>query len=159
MPALSRWCVRAALAYLVLGMGMGAWMLVVQARDGHSPGPPWGVLHAHVLLMGFMLMLIIGVAFWMFPRVKGQRPGREGGWVAFALINAGLLLRLASEAQARGGGVGWRWALGVAAVLPAVGAAAFAVSILPRVKAAMTPEESRRARAESQAARKAGGGE
>ena len=110
--------------------------------------------------MGFMLMLIIGVAFWMFPRVKGQRPGRAGGWVAFALINAGLLLRLASEAQARDGGVGWRWALGVAAVLPAVGAAAFALSILPRVKAAMTPEESRRARAESQAARgRAGDGQ
>ena len=37
MPALSRWCIRAALAYLVLGMGMGAWMLIVQARDGRPP--------------------------------------------------------------------------------------------------------------------------
>ncbi|MCB0883051.1 MAG: hypothetical protein KDC33_12670 [Thermoleophilia bacterium] len=140
----------------MLGMGMGSWMLLRQARDGHPPGPPWGVLHAHVLLMGFMLMLIIGVAFWMFPRVRGGRPGRGGGWAAFACINAGLLLRLASEAPARDGATGWRVALGVAAVLPLAGAAAFALAILPRVRAAMTPQEARRLRAQRDS--RAGGG-
>lgn len=156
MPTLSRWCVRAALAHLVLGMGIGTWMLLTQARTGFPPGPPWGVLHAHVLLVGFLLMLIIGVAFWMFPRVKGGRPGRIPGWIAFWCINVGLLLRVVAEAPARDGGAGWRAALGVAAVLPLVGVGAFAAGILPRVRAAMSPDEARRLRAESDARRGSG---
>ena len=49
MPTLSRWCVRAALAYLVAGMALGSWMLIVQARRGHGLGAPWPALHAHLL--------------------------------------------------------------------------------------------------------------
>jgi hypothetical protein len=157
MPTLSRWCVRAALVYLVGGMAMGSWMLVHDAVRGFTPGPPWPSLHAHVLLMGFLLMLVIGVAYWMFPRVQGRRPGREGGWIAFGLINAGLLLRLLAEPQTTGAdpATAWRVLLGVAAVLPALGALAFAVTIIPRVRAALSPEEARRLRA-AHAARQAG---
>jgi hypothetical protein len=150
MPALSRWCVRCALAYLVAGMAMGSWMLIVQARDGHGPGPPWPVLHAHLLLVGFLLLLIFVVAFWMFPKVAGQRPGREVGWVAFALLNAGVLLRVLAEPLADHGRGAPAWAvlLGVAAVLPALAAAAFALAVWPRVRAVTpTPTRGPRARA------------
>lgn len=81
---------------------MGAWMLIVEAIRGSAPSAPWGSLHAHLLLVGFLLLLIIGVAFWTFPRIRGRRPGREWGWVAFALINAGLLLRLFAQPLATG---------------------------------------------------------
>ncbi|MCB0874338.1 MAG: hypothetical protein H6531_10155 [Actinobacteria bacterium] len=138
MPRLSRWCIRAGLAHLVIGMAIGSWMLIEQARTGTSPGRPWPVLHAHILLVGFLLMLIVGVAFWMFPRVSGARPGREGGWVAFGLINLGLVLRVIAEPLATDGAAFWRWMLGVAAVLPALGALAFVIAILPRVRAAST---------------------
>ena len=150
MPALSRWCVRCALAYLVAGMAMGSWMLIEQARSGHGPGPPWPVLHAHLLLVGFLLLLIFGVAFWMFPKVAGQRPGREVGWVAFALLNAGVLLRLLAEPLAdhgRGAPV-WAVLLGIAAVLPALAAAAFALAVWPRVRA-VTPVPTRGPRAQA----------
>jgi hypothetical protein len=138
VPALTRWCVRAALVYLVGGMAMGSWMLVVQARRGYGPGAPWPVLHAHLLLVGFLLMLVFGVAFWMFPKVAGARPGREVGWVAFALLNGGLLLRLLAEPMTRGryDSAAWDVLLGIAAVLPALAGVAFAVAIWPRVRAA-----------------------
>lgn len=137
MPTLSRWCVRAALVYLVAGMAMGSWMLIVQAARGYGPGVPWPALHAHLLLVGFLLLLIFGVAFWMFPKVAGQRPGRDVGWVAFALLNAGLLLRLLAEPLSdRGrGAAAWDVLLGASAVLPALAAIAFAVAIWPRVRA------------------------
>lgn len=147
VPTLSRWCVRVALAYLVGGMGMGSWMLILEADRGFGPGHPWTSLHAHILLIGFLLMLVIGVAFWMFPRIHGQRPGREIGWLAFALINAGLLLRVPAQPLADDGTVVWRVLLGVAAVLPALGAVAFMVAIWPRVQAAMSPDDARRLRA------------
>jgi hypothetical protein len=144
VPPLSRWCVRAALVYLVGGMGMGAWMLVVEARRGHPPAPPWPSLHAHLLLVGFLLMLVFGVAFWMFPKVGGGRPRRGAGWAAFGLVNAGLLLRLLAEPQADAarGPLAWRVLLGVAAVLPALGAVAFAAGIWPRVRSALTAAQA-----------------
>jgi hypothetical protein len=137
VPRLSRWCVRTALAYLVVGMGMGSWMLIRQAQRGYGPGSPWPALHAHVLLVGFLLLVIFGVAFWMFPKVAGQRPGRDLGWAAFALLNAGVLLRLLAEplSDHGRGPLAWRVLLGVAAVLPALAAVAFAVAVLPRVRA------------------------
>lgn len=149
MPPLSRWCVRAALVYLVGGMAMGAWMLIVEARRGYPPATPWPSLHAHLLLVGFLLMLVFGVAFWMFPKVGGARPRMEWGWVAFALVNGGLILRLPAQPQADHGGgpLGWRVLLGVAAVLPALGAVAFAAAIWPRVRSALTPAQAAEMRA------------
>jgi hypothetical protein len=147
MPALSRWCVRCALIYLVVGMGVGSWLLIEQA-NGHAPGTTWPVLHAHLLLVGFLLLLIMGVAHWMFPRVHGTRVGRGGGWVAFALVNAGLILRVLAEPRVNsGGGQPWQFVLELAAVLPTVGIAVFAVTILPRIRAAMTPDKARELRA------------
>jgi heme/copper-type cytochrome/quinol oxidase subunit 1 len=143
MPALSRWCVRCALCYLVAGMGIGSWLLIEQA-NGHDPGTTWPVLHAHLLLVGFLLLLVMGVAYWMFPRVQGARPGRGGGWVAFALVNAGLILRVVAQPRVDAhGGQPWRFLLEAAAILPTVGITVFALSILPRIRAAMTPAKAR----------------
>lgn len=149
MPALSRWCIRMAFAYLIGGMAIGSWMLILKAARGYGLSPPWPTLHAHVLLVGLLLMLIFGVAFWMFPRVQGHRSRRGMGWLGFALINAGVLGRVVAEplADQGRGPIAWRVALGVAAVLPVLGAASFAVALWPRVRAAMTPDEARRLRA------------
>jgi len=57
MPTLSRWCVRCALVYLVAGMGIGSWMLIEQARGASGPGRTWPDPHAHILLVGFLLLL------------------------------------------------------------------------------------------------------
>ncbi len=147
MPTLSRWCVRCALVYLVVGMGLGSWMLIEQAR-GVPVGSSLPVLHVHILLVGFLLLLVIGVAHWMFPRVQGTRPGRTGGWIAFGLVNLGLLMRVIAEPEVdAGGGSVWRWALGAAAVLPTLGIAVFAVTLAPRIRAAITPEAARALRA------------
>lgn len=126
-------------------MAMGSWMLITQATRGYGPGPPWPVLHAHLLLVGFLLLLIFGIAFWMFPRVGGQRVRAEMGWISFALVNAGILLRLLAEPLADGarGPAVWRTLLGIAAVLPVLGAVAFGLAIWPRVRAAMSPAEAR----------------
>ncbi len=143
MPSVSRWCVRCALLYLVVGMALGSWMLIEQAR-GHDPGGTWPVLHAHILLVGFLLLTIMGVAYWMFPRVQGARPGAPGAWFAFGCVNAGLVLRvLAQPLVDDGDGQPWTLLLEVAAVIPTLGVAAFAITILPRVRAAMTPEKAR----------------
>lgn len=147
MPAVSRWCIRAALVHLVAGMAVGAWALTETALD-RAPGGPWRPIHTHLLLVGFLLLLVVGVAHWMFPRRDGRRVGRAGAWAALVLVNAGLLGRIAAElALERGGGSPWRALLAVSAWLPVAGILAFAVGAWPRVRAALDPEEARRLRA------------
>ncbi len=127
-------------------MAVGSWMLIVQARRDYGPGAPWPVLHTHLLLLGFLLLLIFGVAFWMFRKVAGGRPGREVGWVAFGLLNAGVLLRVLAEPLSdRGrGAAAWDVLLGIAAVLPALAALAFALAIWPRIRAVTAAPTRRR---------------
>ena len=130
-------------------MALGSWMLAARALGGRGPGPPWPVLHTHLLTVGFLLLLIFGVEFWMFPRVRGARSRAGLGWLAFGLINAGLVARVVAEpvADAGRGPAPGPAVLAGAAVLPTVGALAFAVTLLPRIRAAMTPQEARRLRA------------
>jgi len=137
MPKLARWYAKSAMIYLVSGA-----IVAALALSQALPLPP-GLLALrplawHLLTVGWATQLIFGVAFWMFPRVQGQRPRREWGWMAFALINAGLLLRVLAQPIAEGDGdpVAWRVLLGVAAVLPVLGVMAFGVSVWPRVRTA-----------------------
>jgi heme exporter protein D len=46
--------------------------------------------------VGFFLQMVMGVAYWMMPRPGGLRQDRLEG-PTFALLNAGLLLRLSLE--------------------------------------------------------------
>lgn len=96
MPRVAVWLLRAALLCLALGFTAGALMLA-------SKGIPWGgdlntylrPAHRELLLVGWTIQLVMGVAFWIFPRQRlGSLPyGREWlGWLAVGLLNGGVLL-------------------------------------------------------------------
>jgi hypothetical protein len=131
MPRLSCWFIRASLIYLVIGFTMGALLLF------HKGVPVYPLLwqmllpHIEFLLLGWTLQLAMGVAFWILPRYL-HRPGRGNealAWLAFGLINAGVLLA----------GVGWM--TGAPSLVPFLGrlaeagaALAFVMHAWPRVK-------------------------
>lgn len=94
MPRVSAWFVRASLCHLVSGFTVGALLLA----DKGVPFAPslWALRSAHVevLLMGWMVQLVMGVAVWIFPRFALRRaPQRSAvtAWLAFALLNAGVV--------------------------------------------------------------------
>ena len=96
MPRLSAWFVRVSMIYLLVGFTLGALML---AQDGISYYPAiMTVLPIHVefLLVGWLVQLAMGIAFWIFPRFGlGQLRSRGNGsliWVSFVLLNAGILI-------------------------------------------------------------------
>jgi heme/copper-type cytochrome/quinol oxidase subunit 1 len=134
VPSLTRWYVRTALLYLV------AALIVAVAMQGAFAArfPLLGVLwptYLHMLIVGWITQLIFGVAYWLFPRYSAEQPrGSERlGWSSFALLNAGLLLRIVGEPwRALGGSVGWM--LVGSALLQLGGGWAFVANTWVRVK-------------------------
>ncbi len=93
MPRLSAIFIRTALGYLAAGFTFGALMLF---NKGVLLGPwVWRLLPLHIecVLVGWTVQLAMGVAFWILPRFGlGPRRGNESlAWVAYGLINAGVL--------------------------------------------------------------------
>ncbi len=89
---------KASLAWLALGVSLGLAMAAY---------PPWTihrVAHMHMVLLGFVTMMIYGVAYHAIPRFVGfpLHSRRIAGWhwwisnVGLALLVAGFVLRAAS---------------------------------------------------------------
>lgn len=94
MPSLSRWSIGAALIYLALGFTLGGLLL---ANKGLAFWPVlWLTLPSHMdfLLIGWMVQLAFGVAFWILPRFgKGRPRGKESvAWAAIIGLNLGIWL-------------------------------------------------------------------
>jgi hypothetical protein len=95
MPRVSAWFVRVSLCHLVGGFTIGALLL---AGKGVSLGAGlWALRGAHIemLLVGWVIQLVMGVAIWIFPRFAVRTdPQRSAAtaWLAFALLNAGVVL-------------------------------------------------------------------
>lgn len=129
MPKLSRWFIRAALLHLAVGITLGTLLL---AHKG-MPFYPWLwrllPLHVELLLFGWIVQLVMGVAFWIFPRFWRSRGNEFPAWIAFGLLNSGVWL----------GGLdplltGPVWLLPLGRLLEAAAAVAFALHIWSRIK-------------------------
>lgn len=94
MPRLAVLTIRAALLYLATGFTLGGLLLF-------NKGLPFypaivRVLPAHIefLLFGWTFQLVIGVAFWIFPRfTREPKRGRVSfAWLSVVLLNLGIIL-------------------------------------------------------------------
>jgi hypothetical protein len=95
MPRASIWLIRAALVHLVIGFTLGALLLVNKASGLTAAIWRWLPVHLEVLLVGWFVQLVMGVAYWILPRFGMSRAarGREGlAWLALALVNVGVWL-------------------------------------------------------------------
>ena len=137
MPRLARWFIKAGLLYFVLALITG---VLLQARTVIDL-PSWvnvlNPVYVHLLTVGWITQLIIGVAYWMFPKFSRERPRRSEklSWAVFVLLNAGLILRIISEPR-----VTMRsepdlgWMLAVSAVLQTAAGWLFVINTWARVK-------------------------
>lgn len=137
MPLLTRWFVRTALLYFIAALGLGTALLVrplVRAAPLLSAAWPG---YLHLLTVGWITQLIIGVAYWLFPRPERSRPAPPDrlGWAAYILLNAGLLLRVAAEpVTIVHPASGVRWLLPLAGIMQLGAAVAFVLLVWPRVR-------------------------
>ncbi|MCL4261831.1 MAG: hypothetical protein KJ069_01380 [Anaerolineae bacterium] len=97
MPRLSQWIIRAALIYLLLGITIGALLLAHKGVALHPILWAWLPAHIEFLLMGWIVQLTLGVAFWILPRYWQQlrRPNEGYAQAAVVLLNVGIWLVVA----------------------------------------------------------------
>jgi len=90
MPRLSCWLIRSSLLYLAIGFTLGGLMLSHKGVPLHPA--VWRLLPAHIefLLLGWILQLAMGVAFWILPRWGTMRGNEALAWLAYGLLNLGV---------------------------------------------------------------------
>lgn len=100
MYTLVRRFIKTGVAFLFLGLVLGLWMLVRRELFGVWPDPYLVSAHAHVVLVGFVVFLIFGVALWLFPRAArdDERYRPVLAEVAYWLLLAGTIGRFGAEA-------------------------------------------------------------
>ena len=90
MTSLARRFLKTAIFFLVLGLLLGGMMLLRRELAASAPSAYVVSAHAHAILVGFVMMMILGVALWMFPRpAKGDTQYRPA-LVDFVLQKARL---------------------------------------------------------------------
>ncbi len=102
MPPEARWFVKAGLCYLGLTFFAGSALLALEAL-GYSVPYVFGIEHAHLGMVGWLVNTVIGIALWMLPLNRARFPDTQGRYpkgmaaACFVLLNGGLVLRLVSE--------------------------------------------------------------
>lgn len=117
MYTLVRRFIKTGIAFLFLGLVLGAWMLVQRDLFGVWPNPYLVSAHAHAVLVGFVMFMILGVALWLFPRApkddQRYRPERAAAayWVLL-IATAGRFVAEAAKAWFVTPALGWLVVLG-----------------------------------------------
>jgi len=95
MPKVTRWFIKSGIFYFVTGVLLA---LVAEIPGVHA-GPIMLPVYWHMLVMGWITQMIMGVSIWMFPRKYRDKKKRESVlcWLSFWLLNSGLVLRFLSE--------------------------------------------------------------
>ncbi len=70
MFTLARYYVKSAILFLVMGLLLGGYMSYrINISDAAVP-QSLITAHTHLILVGFVMMLIMGIALWLFPRPR-----------------------------------------------------------------------------------------
>ena len=127
MPTLARWYLKSALFYLAVGTLLGA---IILWNKGWSIPGGWLLLAPHIALVtwGWLLLLTMGVAYWILPRWGQQRRRLWLAGGAYVCLNAALwLVALAPWLSAA-------WLNAVGGGFQAIACLAFALHAWPRVR-------------------------
>lgn len=139
MHSLVRRFLKTAIVFLCIGVALGVWLLLRRETGGAPASTRELSAHTHALLVGFVMMVIAGVALWIFPRPASDDTRYKPRLAAAAwwCLASGTALRLIGEVTA---GVSPAPALRLAILLGGLAQAAGLVlvfwTLYPRIRAA-----------------------
>lgn len=137
MFSMVRRFIKTAILFLFTGLAYGGWLLYRREILGSWPAPNQVSAHTHLVAIGFVMFLILGVALWMFPRPAKDdnryRPRRIE--IAWWLLAPATVLRFVAEATGPSGPGGWRgWVIIASAAAQFAGFALYFHTMWPRIR-------------------------
>ena len=99
MYSLVRRYIKTAISFLFVGLSIGGWMIARRELWHRYPSPYETSAHTHAIFVGFVMMMILGVALWLFPRPdKEDRRYRPAiAEAAYWLLVVGTATRVIGE--------------------------------------------------------------
>jgi heme/copper-type cytochrome/quinol oxidase subunit 1 len=137
VPPLIRRYIKTSFAFLIAGLLLGGWILVTEFVLGAYPPRLFITAHVHLLLVGFLLMIVMGVATWMFPRPAKDRTRYrpELAETVYWVMTVTTVLRAAGEVLAGySGAPALRYVIAVGGLGQLAGAALFVMNMWSRVR-------------------------
>jgi hypothetical protein len=125
------------MVHFVVGLVMGALILAQPVMGWWSGFQTLRPVYLHFLFIGWITQLIMGVGYWMFPKLTKEKPrGSETlGWIVLVLLNSGLVLRAIGEpAMMLAPQSGLGWTLGIASTLLLLAGWGFILNTWGRIK-------------------------
>lgn len=149
MHALVRRYIKTAIAFLVAGLGIGGWMIARRELGGRPPDQYEVSAHTHAIFVGFVMMMILGVALWLFPRPEKEDTRYSPVRVALAywLLTIGTVVRIVGELLRDTTDAAWlRWAIVLSGFAQIAGCLLFFFTMWSRIRSAGS--QAREARGE-----------
>ena len=140
MPPIARNFIKAAFVYFVAAFVLGALMMLDRWLNFIRWLKMVYLGQLHLLVVGWITQLALGVAYWMFPRFRKEQDPRPRGsdtlaWFVFIALNAGLLLRFLLEPFYLMGPQPWLAALmSLSGILQAAAAVGFGLLVWARIR-------------------------
>jgi heme/copper-type cytochrome/quinol oxidase subunit 1 len=99
MYSLVRRYLKTGILFLGVGLVLGGWLIVRRELYDISPSLYLVSAHTHAILVGFIVMMILGVALWLFPRPEKTDVRYEPRMaeIAYWLLTIGTATRLVTE--------------------------------------------------------------
>jgi len=128
MTRLSVWAIRLSLAHFAVGIVLGATMLAAKAGYGELTMLGHRSTHVHLMLFGWLIQFVMGVAYWILPTFsEGPKRGWRGPAVVGVVgINVGVVVGMFEPWSMTAAIVGW--GVELAAVI------AFGIHLWPRAR-------------------------
>lgn len=134
-----RYFIKTSLAFLFVGIATGLYMSVMRHLLGWGLPPDLISAHAHVILVGTVMMMIMGVALWLFPKAPAEdtRYNPELIRVAYWIITLATAVRFLAQTtvafiEARE----LRWIIAAASFFQVAAFGLYAFSMWGRIRAA-----------------------
>ena len=137
MFTLVRRYLKTAIGFLVLGLVLGLWMMVRRELWDAFPTPYEVSAHTHAIVVGFIMLMIQGVALWLFPRPQqgDDRYRPRLTEAAYWLVTLGTGARVLGELLRHPIGAAWlRSAIVAAGFAQGIGIVLFFWTMWTRIR-------------------------
>jgi len=94
-----RYFVKTSIIFLLIGIVTGLYLLIARNYFDSWPNPDLVSAHTHLILVGSVMMMIMGVALWFFPRAEKDDKLYKPDIIltAYFIITTSTLIRFFSQ--------------------------------------------------------------